>query len=309
MSDRLTRAALTWAERGWHVFPCAPGGKPPAIPDADWHDLATTSPRQIRDWWAMRPYNIGIDCGLSGLVVVDLDIPGHGRRVPGEIPDRRTGLDTLIRLCGEQGRPVPNPTFTAATPSGGMHLYYSAADIPVGSSKERLGPLIDVRATGGYVIAPGSYRDGGYYTVLNPGPLEPLPSWLAQLHGKPQPPPASVHLTLAAGSRNGSAYAKAALDGEVTSVATARDYPDSALNRSAFSLGQLVAAGLLAESDVIRELSAAAANSGLREREISRVIRRGLTAGERYPRQVPDRTPLVEFRIPAQHEPGQAPRH
>ena len=46
----------------------------------------------------------------------------------------------------------------------------------------------------------------------------------------------------------------------------------------------------LAESDVIRELSAAAANSGLREREISRVIRRGLTAGERYPRQVPDRT-------------------
>jgi hypothetical protein len=204
MSDRLTRAALTWAERGWHVFPCAPGGKPPAIPDADWHDLATTSPRQIRDWWAMRPYNIGIDCGLSGLVVVDLDIPGHGRRVPGEIPDRRTGLDTLIRLCGEQGRPVPNPTFTAATPSGGMHLYYSAADIPVGSSKERLGPLIDVRATGGYVIAPGSYRDGGYYTVLNPGPLEPLPSWLAQLHGKPQPPPASVHLTLAAGSRNGS---------------------------------------------------------------------------------------------------------
>ncbi|MGH3165449.1 MAG: bifunctional DNA primase/polymerase, partial [Trebonia sp.] len=203
MSDRLMRAALAWAERGWHVFPCAPGGKPPAIPGQDWQDLATTDPGQIRSWWARRPYNIGIDCGRSGLVVVDLDIPGHGRRAPGEVPDRRTGLDTLARLCAEQGQPVPGSTFTVGTPSGGLHLYFSPAGIPVGSSKERLGLLIDVRGIAGYVIAAGSYRDGGFYDVLNPASLVPLPSWIAELHETPEPPPASVRIAPAAGVHDG----------------------------------------------------------------------------------------------------------
>lgn len=308
VSDRLMRAALTCAERGWHVFPCAPGGKPPAIPGQDWQDLATTDPGQIRSWWTERPYNIGIDCGRSGLVVVDLDIPGHGRRAPGEAPDRNTGLDTLLRLCAEQGHPVPGPTFMVATPSGGLHLYFSPAGIPVGNSKERLGPLIDVRGTGGYVIAPGSYRDGGYYTALNSDPLVPLPSWTAELHESPQPPPASAQMNLPADLHNGNAYAQAALESEATTVAAARQYVDFALNRSAFSLGQLVAAGLLAEAEVVQELSAAAANSGLREREIGQAIRRGLTAGERSPRQVQGRTPPLGLRVPQPPEPGPSPR-
>lgn len=301
------RAALTWAQRGWHVFPCAPGGKRPAIPDQDWHDLATTDPRQIQRWWAARPYNIGIDCGRSGLVVVDLDIPGHGRRAPGEVPDRNTGLDTLIHLCASQGQPVPGPTFTAATPSGGLHLYFGATDLTVGNSTERLGRLIDVRGSGGYVIAPGSYRDSGFYDVLNPAPPVPLPSWIAELHEKPRPSP-SIGLDLA-GVRNRSAFAQAVLTGEAGTVAATREYPDFALNRSAFKLGQLVAAGVLSETDVIAELSAAAVRTGMPEREISRTIRRGLTAGEHNPRQAPDRVAPPELRVPRPRDPGTTPRH
>jgi hypothetical protein len=42
----LLRAALGAAARGWHVFPCVPGGKRPALRD-NWQQLATTDPARI----------------------------------------------------------------------------------------------------------------------------------------------------------------------------------------------------------------------------------------------------------------------
>lgn len=96
----LLTAALAAADRGWHVFPVVPGGKRPAFPDhsADrctgrdprcraagghvgWEARATTDPDRIRRAWSAVPYNVGIACGPSRLVVVDLDTPKRGRRV------------------------------------------------------------------------------------------------------------------------------------------------------------------------------------------------------------------------------------
>ncbi len=56
------RSALALAERGWHVFPCVPGGKRPAL-RGSWHEHATTEPVRIRAWWSQAAYNIGIACG------------------------------------------------------------------------------------------------------------------------------------------------------------------------------------------------------------------------------------------------------
>jgi hypothetical protein len=72
----LMSSALSLAERGWHVFPCVPGGKRPAL-RGSWQDHATAEPARIRAWWGQVSYNIGIACGSSGLVVIDLDVP-HG---------------------------------------------------------------------------------------------------------------------------------------------------------------------------------------------------------------------------------------
>ncbi|MGX6602068.1 hypothetical protein ACWKSP_08040 [Micromonosporaceae bacterium Da 78-11] len=55
------------------------------------------------------------------------------------------------------------------------------------------------------------------------------------------------------------------------------------LNRAAFALGRFVAAGLLGDGDVVRELDAAARRSGLGRAETRRTIRSGLTAGRRAP--------------------------
>jgi len=39
----LLRSALEGASRGWHVFPCAPGTKRPAL-RGNWQEHATTDP-------------------------------------------------------------------------------------------------------------------------------------------------------------------------------------------------------------------------------------------------------------------------
>src|SRR5689334_6391894 len=92
----LLRSALELAGRGWHVFPCAVGAKRPALP-GDWREHATIDPVRIRDWWGKRAYNIGISCGDSGLVVVDLDVPKPRDE------DTVTGASSLAGLCQQLG--------------------------------------------------------------------------------------------------------------------------------------------------------------------------------------------------------------
>jgi hypothetical protein len=138
----LLRSALEVASRGWHVFPCATGTKRPAL-RSNWQRLATTDPGRIRDWWAYRPYNIGISCGPSGLVVIDLDVPKW------RAADSATGVSTLTELCQRAGQPYPSATSTVSTPSGGTHLYFRAPTVAITNSASRLGPLIDIRADGG----------------------------------------------------------------------------------------------------------------------------------------------------------------
>ena len=68
--DLLT-AALGYSARGWRVFPLVPGEKRPAV--TDWETRATTEAHRIRRCWGTGDYGIGIACGPSGLLVLDLD--------------------------------------------------------------------------------------------------------------------------------------------------------------------------------------------------------------------------------------------
>src|SRR5579859_7342627 len=110
----LLRSALALTARGWHVFPCAPGGKRPAL-RGNWQEHATADPDQVHAWWARAPYNIGIACGPSSLAVIDLDIPHEGQ--PGDPPGGIAhGGDALAALCGRHGQPCPLPTYAVDTP-------------------------------------------------------------------------------------------------------------------------------------------------------------------------------------------------
>jgi Bifunctional DNA primase/polymerase, N-terminal len=289
----LLRSALAAAMLGWHVFPCAAGGKRPAL-RGNWQDLATTSADQIRDWWARAPYNIGIACGPSGLVVIDLDLPHDGEAGDEEAADGTlfplSGADILSGLARQRGERYPGGTYIVDTPSGGCHLYFSAAsaagDARVKNSAGAVGAHIDVRADGGYIVGAGSRIGGRAYTARGRRAAAPLPSWLAQLVRDSYEPPAVPAPRLPVTDRaQGRAYAMAALRAETERVAAARPGTRNVtLNRAAFSLGQLVAAGLIPPIPVITSLIDAARYAGLPEEEAIRTVRSGMGAGARKPR-------------------------
>ncbi|MDR3228922.1 MAG: bifunctional DNA primase/polymerase [Puniceicoccales bacterium] len=136
----LLRAALEYAARGWHIFPCRKHEKVPATYNGV--KAATTDPAQITKWWRTNPnYNIAIACGdASGIYIVDVDC--HGKI---------DGRDTLKQILSTAEIPR---TITALTPNNGLHYYFSTDTPP--KSKNNYAPGIDIRSNGFYVLAPPS---------------------------------------------------------------------------------------------------------------------------------------------------------
>jgi hypothetical protein len=152
-SAPTSSVVLTYAAMGLYVFPVAvKGGE--KTPLVKWREVSTTDAGVIRSWWTRwSEASIGIDCGKSKLVVVDLDVK-DGKDGPGE----------WKKLT--DGKAVP-ATFYVRTPSGGWHLWFRDPDSKYNLSADKVAPGVDIRAVGGLVVAPGS--DG--YTWLAEAPL------------------------------------------------------------------------------------------------------------------------------------------
>jgi hypothetical protein len=147
------------------LHPIKPGLKTPLT--AHGKDDATDDPAQLAAWRAQWPdANWAVNCGASGLIVVDLDVRNGATEAD---------LNALP------------PSFTVRSGGGGWHVYYSG----VCPSKTQMQPGVDVKSEGGYVLVPPSYtadltrttRDGrvwgdGHYSVLYDRPIEPAPEWL-----------------------------------------------------------------------------------------------------------------------------------
>jgi Bifunctional DNA primase/polymerase, N-terminal len=180
-------AAVAATRRGWAVFPCRPRGKRPAVDD--WERKACADPATVARYWPGPQHNVGIACGPSHLVVLDLDCHGDLPDAWRALPGIRDGRDVLAALCEWARQPWPS-THWVATPSGGWHLYFTAPNgREIRNSAGLLGPQVDVRAAGGYVVGAGSAVDGRPYEVLDDDPAAPLPGWLARTLTRPPEPP------------------------------------------------------------------------------------------------------------------------
>jgi Bifunctional DNA primase/polymerase, N-terminal len=160
----LLKAALTYARRGVPVFPCEPGAKRPLTRNGHWD--ATTDPHAIGRWWRGWPSaNVGVPTGKkSGLVVLDVDVDDDGP-------------ESLARL-EHAGVPVPK-TARARTGGGGIHLYFRyPRERDIRNSAGLLGPGLDVRGEGGYVVVPPS-RTLGSYEWVDRSPLAEA-TWLIE---------------------------------------------------------------------------------------------------------------------------------
>jgi putative DNA primase/helicase len=179
--------ALDYAGRGWPVVPlnwiqdgrcscgtvdCPSPCKHPLSPNG--LKDASTDPGTIRGWLTRWPdANLGIATGAaSGLLVIDVD-PRHGGDV---------ALDDLLAVHG----PLPE-TVEALTGGGGRHIYFKDGSGTVRNSAGKLGPGLDVRGTGGYVVCPPSDHISGrryaWELSSDPGevPVAEAPPWLLAL--------------------------------------------------------------------------------------------------------------------------------
>ena len=144
------------------MFPCEPGGKTPLTYNGLWD--ASADSRRIEAWWRRWPYaNVGVPAGEhSGLLVLDVD-PRDG------------GPQSLAALQRAHG-PLPR-TARARTGSGGAHFYFQyPAGEEVRNSAGRLGPGLDVRGEGGYVVVPPSRTRSAYEWLDRAPPADP--AWL-----------------------------------------------------------------------------------------------------------------------------------
>lgn len=276
-------AAHLYATRGWPVLPChtslhdncscaeadcASPAKHPRI--AGGLRNATVDHHQIERWWRRWPdANVALRTGApSGLVVVDID-PRHG------------GDDTLARVQRDHGA-LPEGR-RVATGGGGLHVYFRHPGGTIRNHAGRLGPGVDLRGDGGYVLAPPSHHaSGGTYELL-PGPrcLPDLPDWIAE---PPTPPRDARPLSTVSRVAAHEAWADAALRGELQRLGQAVEGTrNDTLNRVAYRLGQIIGAGLLPEQATRDALIDRAIAIGLGEREALATTDSGLLAGERNP--------------------------
>jgi hypothetical protein len=275
-SRRLLQAAIAAAGRGLPVFPVEPGGKRPAVDR--WEQRATTDLEIIERAWSGQwaGCNVGTPPGRADLLVLDLDCHAELPRDWRAIPGVRDGGDVFTCLLEWAGATRWPATMWTLTPSGGYHLWFrQSPGPPVRNSASLLGPGIDVRGHGGYVLLSGSQIGGRVYELLDDSPPTLLPVWLVRRLTPPTQPalPLPSPRTAAMVGR---------LAGLLRMVREGQPGDrNGRLHWASCRAGELVAAGRVRASDVEAELVRAALDAGLRggEREARATVRSGLRAG------------------------------
>ncbi|MCZ4301341.1 bifunctional DNA primase/polymerase [Microbacterium oxydans] len=154
--------AISLAVHGFYVFPLTRTGK--FLQGFSWDREATRSRRQIREWWASDPrQRIGVHCGRSGIVVVDLD--------------RKHGKDGFASLKAA-GVTLPRTfNYTSRSGQGEHHIYRAPAGVQLTIDRDLNGmPGVDIRSGIGMIAYNGP--------ELGKRPrLAPAPEW-ALVHKK-----------------------------------------------------------------------------------------------------------------------------
>ncbi|TDA70639.1 MAG: DNA primase [Clostridia bacterium] len=171
-SYSIAQTALEYQARGFSVLPVDRKTKRPLV--ESWREYQTrqATTEEVQQWWRRWPQaNVAIVTGaVSGLVVVDVD-----------------GPEGEAALRGKHLPPTP-----CATTGKGKHYYFAhpGGQVP---NAVRLLPGVDLRADGGFVVAPPSRHASGrrYEWVdclsIAEVPLAPCPAWLLDLVRQPHP--------------------------------------------------------------------------------------------------------------------------
>ncbi len=274
MTADLASAAFRLTLRQKAVFQLAQGSKEP-MAGSRGHLDATLEVDVVRARWAKnRNANIGVLTGArSGFWAFDVD-------------RQHDGHEALAELTARHGE-LP-PTVGVHTPSGGFHYWWKWPEHgpEIRCSTSRVGPGLDVRGEGGYIVAPPSIlADGRCYRWVRNGArtIAEAPAWLIALtqpplrppRPEPSPPPANLERYVASSACDELERLESARGGQ----------RNATLNGVAFNLAQFVKAGALPEDWARQQLETRAIAIGLPACEIQRTIQSAFEAAQ--PREFP----------------------
>lgn len=159
-----TKGALYMFERGCKVFPVNAEDKTPAVKGwQQWARKATA--KKILQYGTANTFtNWGVSC--DDLIVIDIDNKAG-----------KDGSENFKKLLKAENKSLP-ATFMVRTPTGGYHVYFQ------GECKNSVGLVagdVDVRSSGGYVVAPGSRIEEREYEVLSESSVAAIPEWFLYL--------------------------------------------------------------------------------------------------------------------------------
>lgn len=331
MPNPLHRAARQYADRGWSVLPlhslsldgsctcsrgadCASPGKHPRLEDGV--KGASRDPVVIDGWWERWPdAHLGVATGApSGVWVLDVDTG-----------DDVDGAADLARLEAAHGA---LSALRARTGSGGAHLFFAfderaaelrnRARLKIGGAKTGL----DVRATGGYVVAaPSGHVSGGRYEWVQRQVPEPAPGWLLDLLLAPAPvsPPSLPLLPSAPSDDRQAKYLARVLSDQAERILSAPvggRHP--AIVAAAHKVGMYLHHWPAGEQEaVVLALIDAACAAGKDRADAERAVRQMVAVGQGHPKAIDwkappsrddDDAPLPEEPPPFEQEAPRRPR-
>src|SRR5829696_9163515 len=184
MSATARGEAVEYRRRGWSPIPLKPRSKEPNLRELRPYLTRKATKEELDAWpWS----GVGIVTGhVSDVLVLDVDGPEG---------------EAELKKYRHPATP------TARTAGGGLHLYFRHPEQYVRTGI-RVAPGLDVKASGGYVVAPPSVGENGraYEWILSPDDAELAdpPEWLMRLleRERAKGPAAPVGERIPPGKRN-----------------------------------------------------------------------------------------------------------
>lgn len=239
-----TKTVFEYLEMGWPVFPCGQDKRP--LTARGLHGASRVKLAVERWQWLFHDCLWGMPTGNAcRMAVLDIDIKGDVN-----------GVETLGGLGFWEAPSTP----TVHTRSGGMHLYFRMPQTELrntaGSRGRGIGPGLDWRGEGGYVILPTPGSGYRWDFSRNLETRKPLPIPPGLLPREPERVARGAPVEPCVGL---SPYAERAIDSACEKIRSApAGEQEATLNAEAYSIGTLVGAGAAPRDYALAMLTSAA---------------------------------------------------
>jgi hypothetical protein len=186
---------------------CKPGKHPLGYLVPRGLNDATTDETTIRTWFDGKPFNIGIRTGSeSGFFVLDRDDHDGGDKSLADLMQKHSALP---------------PTAMQRTGNGVHYLFRVPAGREIRNSAKKLAAGLDIRGSGGYIVAAPSIHQNGHTYAWMDGvmpaldKIAPAPQWLLGLiDGGEKTSPKISNLVTALGANADFSWPDRIKDGE-----------------------------------------------------------------------------------------------